>query len=172
MPSLGFVVSDSDPSLFVKLQDGNVVILLLYADDIIIIGSNFILVQQVIDNLGEVFDMKDIGPFTFFLGLRVTYKNNGNLFISQSKYVKDLLNKAAMESCKPCPTPFRPHTLLFKDEATPMTDHTFFRSLVGALQYLTFTRPDIAFAINYACQFMSNTTDAHFYLLKRIFRYL
>lgn len=82
LPSLGFVVSDSDPSLFVKLQDGNVVILLLYVDEVIITGSNSILVEQVIDNLGEVFDMKDIGHLTFFLGLQVLYKDNGDLFIS------------------------------------------------------------------------------------------
>lgn len=82
LPSLGFVVSDSDPSLFVKLQDGNVVILLLYVDEVIITGSNSILVEQVIDNLGEVFDMKDIGHLTFFLGLQVPYKDNGDLFIS------------------------------------------------------------------------------------------
>lgn len=77
-----------------------------------------------------------------------------------------------MKSCKPCPTPYKPHTQLLKDEGTPMTDSTLSRSLVGALQYLTFTRPDIAFAMNYACQFMSNPTDARFHLVKRIFKYL
>ncbi|XP_028959327.1 uncharacterized mitochondrial protein AtMg00810-like [Malus domestica] len=172
MPSLGFVVSNSDPSLFVKQHDGHVVILLLYVDDIIIIGTDSVLVQQVIDNLGEVFDMKDMGRLAFFLGLQITYKDNGDLFISQSKYVKDLLKKAAMKSCKHCPTPYKPHTSLFKDEGTPITDPTLFRSLVGPLQYLTFTGPDIAFAVNYACQFMSNPNNAHFHLVKRIFRYL
>ncbi|KAM2445291.1 secreted RxLR effector protein 161-like [Malus domestica] len=77
-----------------------------------------------------------------------------------------------MESCKPCPTPCKPHTQLLKDEGVPLPDPKLFRSLVGALQYLTFTRPDIAFVVNYACQFMATPTDEHFQLVKRILRYL
>lgn len=116
--------------------------------------------------------MKDLGKLTFFLGLQITYQDNGDLFISQSKYVKDLLKKARMESCKSCPTPCKPHTQLLKDEGTPLIDPKMFRSLVETLQYLTFTRPDIAFVVNYACQFMATPTDAHYYLMKRILRYL
>ena len=172
LPTLGFVASESDPSLFVKALDNDVVILLLYVDDIIITGSQSGLVQEMIDKLGDVFDMKDMGLLTYFLGLQITYKDNGDLFISQSKYVKDLLHKASMDSCKPCNTPCKPHTQLFKDEGTLLPDPTLFRSLVGALQYLTFTRPDIAFAVNYACQFMSTPTDLHLGLVKRILRYL
>ena len=116
--------------------------------------------------------MKDMGQLTFFLGLQITYQENGDLFISQSKYIKDLLKKAGLESCKPCSTPCKPHTQLLKDEGTPLTDPTTFRSLVGALQYLTFTRPDIAYVVNYACQFMAHPTNVHLSLVKRILRYL
>ncbi|XP_048436096.1 uncharacterized mitochondrial protein AtMg00810-like [Pyrus x bretschneideri] len=172
LPTLGFVVLDSDTSLFVKTQGADVVILLLYVDDIIITGSSSFLVQQVIDALGEVFEMKDMGQLTFFLGLQITYQANGDLFISQSKYIQDLLKKAGLESCKPCSTPCKPHTQLLKDEGTPLPAPTMFRSLVGALQYLTFTRPDIAYAVNYACQFMATPTDVDFSLVKRILRYL
>ncbi|XP_070668855.1 uncharacterized protein [Malus domestica] len=118
--------------------------------------------------LGEVFDMQDMDPLTFFSGLQITYKENEDLFISQSKYVKDLLKKTFMDSSKPCSTPCKPHTQLLKDERTPLVDPTLFRSLVEALQYLTFTRPDIDYAINYACQFMVTPTYTHFCLVKRI----
>lgn len=86
--------------------------------------------QQIIDSLGEVFDMKDMGMLTFFLGLQITYPENEDLFISQSKYIKNLFKKASLESCKPYSTLCKPHTQLLKDEGTPWTDPTNFRSLV------------------------------------------
>lgn len=73
LPSLSFQVCHSDPSLFIKKTATDLVILLLYVDDIIIIGSNAILIQTVIDSPAEVFDMKDIGKLTHFLGLQVQY---------------------------------------------------------------------------------------------------
>ncbi|KAM0982243.1 hypothetical protein ACFX2A_015487 [Malus domestica] len=172
LPSLDFQSSHSDPSLFVKVCGNDVVILLLYVDDIIITGSSSFLIQQVIAELSSAFDMKDMGKLTYFLGLQITYKDNGDIFINQSKYVTDLLHKAGMINCRPCSTPSKPHTQLLKDEGEPLADPTVYRSLVGALQYLTFTRPDIAYAVNYACQFMTTPTEAHFCLVKRILRYL
>lgn len=77
-----------------------------------------------------------------------------------------------MVSCKSSPTPCKPPTQVLKDEGIPLSDPTEFQSLVGALQYLTFTRPNIAYAVNYASQFMSNPIDVHFQLVKRIIRYL
>lgn len=83
----------------------------------------------MIDDLNEVFEIKDMGPLIFFLGLQITYKPNGDFFVSQAKYVKDLLKKGRMETCKSSPTPCKPHTQLLKDEGVPMDDPTFFRSL-------------------------------------------
>ncbi|XP_070662205.1 uncharacterized protein [Malus domestica] len=170
--TLSPVSSHLDPSLFVKVFGTDVVILLLYVDDIIITGSSSQLIQQVVNDLGSVFNMKDMGKLTYFLGLQITYRENGDIFINQSKYVTDLLNKARMVNCRPCSTPSKPHTQLLKDEGEPRSDPTIYRILVGALQYLTFTRPDIAYAVNYACQFMTTPTKAHFCLIKRILRYL
>ncbi|CAL8994451.1 unnamed protein product [Prunus brigantina] len=172
LPSLGFQSSHLDPSLFVRQNSTSVVILLLYVDDIIITGSDTQVVQSVIDSLGEVFDMKDIGRLTYFLGLEVHYQDNGDIFVNQAKYARDLFKKACMDTCKPCLTPIKPHQSVLKDEGTLLSDPTLYRSLVGALQYLTFTRPDIAFAVNTVCQFMNAPTDTHFALVKRILRYL
>ncbi|CAL9005159.1 unnamed protein product [Prunus brigantina] len=73
LPALGFKSSHSDPSLFVKHEGSDIVILLLYVDDIILTGSSPQLVQTVIDDLGAVFDMKDMGRLAYFLGLQVSY---------------------------------------------------------------------------------------------------
>ncbi|XP_050147277.1 secreted RxLR effector protein 161-like [Malus sylvestris] len=77
-----------------------------------------------------------------------------------------------MEHCKPTSTPSKPHTQLLVFEGIPMIDPTLYRSLVGALQYLTFSRPNIAYSVNMVCQFMNNPTDLHLHLVKRILRYL
>ncbi|VVA31716.1 PREDICTED: Retrovirus-related Pol poly from [Prunus dulcis] len=130
------------------------------------------LIQLVIDDLSTVLDMKDMGTLTYFLGLQITYGSNGDLFVHQTKYCKDLLKRAGMEACKPSVTPCKPHSSVLRNEGSLLTDPTQFRSIVGALQYLTFTRPDIAFAVNSVCQFMQAPTDVHVGLVKRILRYL
>ncbi|CAL9023794.1 unnamed protein product, partial [Prunus brigantina] len=172
LPSLGFKMSHSDPSLFVKISDSAIVVLLLYVDDIILTGSNSHVIQEVITDLSSMFDLKDLGPLTFFLGLQISSKSNGDLFISQQKYAKDLLVKAGMESCRPCPTPSKPHTQVLPTDGEPLKEPSVYRSIVGALQYLTFTRPDLAYSVNTVCQFMHNPTEVHFQLVKRILRYI
>ncbi|KAM1422622.1 hypothetical protein ACFX2I_004733 [Malus domestica] len=172
LPALGFTPSLSDSSLFVKTDNEDIILLLLYVDDIILTGSNSIKVQGIINNLAAVFDLKDMGRLSYFLGLHIHYNDDGSLFISQSKYAADLLKKAGMESCKPTSTPFKPHTQILASEGTLLPDPSQYRSIVGALQYLTFTRPDLAYSVNMVCQFMTAPTDAHFHLVKRILRYI
>ncbi|KAL6269518.1 hypothetical protein ACE6H2_026429 [Prunus campanulata] len=172
LPALGFKSSHSDPSLFVKHEGSDIVILLLYVDDIILTGSSPQLVQTVIDDLGAVFDMKDMGRLAYFLGLQVSYGSTGGIFVHQTKYAQELLNKAGMTNCKACPTPCKPHNQVLQTAGQPLTDPTLYRSLVGALQYLTFTRPDLSYSVNTVCQYMTTPTEAHFDLVKRILRYI
>ncbi|CAL2245419.1 unnamed protein product [Prunus armeniaca] len=143
-----------------------------FTDDIILTGSSPQLVQTIIDDLGVVFDMKDMGKLAYFLGLQVSYDSTGGIFVHQTKYAQELLNKAGMTNCKACPTPCKPHNQVLRTEGQPLTDPTLYRSLVGALQYLTFTRPDLSYSINTVCQYMTTPTEAHFDLVKRILRYI
>ncbi|XP_017183840.1 uncharacterized mitochondrial protein AtMg00810-like [Malus domestica] len=154
------------------MDGGDLVILLLYVDDIILTGSNPVKSQVVIDDLAGVFDLKDMGRLSYFLGLHIQYKDDGSLFITQTKYAKDLLRKAGMDSCKPTSTPSKPHAQILAGEGRLLSEPSQYRSLVGALQYLTFTRPDIAHSVNLVCQFMTQPTDLHMLLVKRILRYI
>ncbi|VVA38623.1 Hypothetical predicted protein, partial [Prunus dulcis] len=172
LPAIGFVSSHSDPSLFVKHLGSDIVILLLYVDDIILTGSKVALVQEVVDELSSAFDMKDMGKLKYFLGLQISYNTAGDIFVNQAKYAKDLLAKAGLSSCRSCPTPCKPHGQLLKSDGDALNDPTIYRSIVGALQYLTFTRPEISYAVNTVCQFMTTPSELHFQLVKRILRYL
>ncbi|CAL8999350.1 unnamed protein product, partial [Prunus brigantina] len=160
-----------DPSLFVQQSSLGTVILLLYVDDIILTGSHSSLLTSVIAALTQEFDMKDLGQLNYFLGLQISYQSTG-LFVSQTKYIKELLDKVDLQDSKPCATPCLPYHRLLKDDGKPYSHPKQYRSIVGALQYLTFTRPDIAFSVNQACQFMHNPMESHVVAVKRILRYL
>ncbi|KAM2656151.1 hypothetical protein EV1_011694 [Malus domestica] len=171
LPGLGFKSSFADLSLFVKHNAAGTVVLLLYVDDIILTGSSSLLIDDVIVELTKEFEMNDLGQLNYFLGLQVTY-HSGGLFVSQSKYIKDLLNKVDLQDSKPCPTPCLPYHRLLKDDGDPYHSPEHYRSIVGALQYVTFTRPDIAFSVNQCCQFMHSPMTSHVVAVKRILRYL
>ncbi|KAM1351501.1 hypothetical protein ACFXTH_005260 [Malus domestica] len=169
--SLGFTSSYADLSLYVKRDGPSLVVLLLYVDDIILSGDDDVHVQSVISQLTREFDMKDLGVLHYFLGLQIEYQPQG-LLVHQSKYIRDLLHKVHMFDSKPCTTPCHPHQKLLNHGSPPFHDPGLYRSIVGALQYLTFTRPDIAYSVNQVCQFMHSPLDSHFVAVKRILRYL
>ncbi|KAI5346241.1 hypothetical protein L3X38_014120 [Prunus dulcis] len=171
LPSLGFQASSTDPSLFIQHSLLDTVVLLLYVDDIILTGSNSSLITSIISALTQEVDMKDLGQLTYFLGLQILYQS-ADLFVSQTKYIKELLDKVDLQDSKPCSTPCLPYHRLLKDDGKPYSHLEQYRSIVGALQYLTFTRPDIAFSVNQACQFMHNPMESHVVAVKRILRYL
>lgn len=89
LPTLGFKSSHFDPSLFVKHEGSDVVILLLYVDDVILTGSSAHLVQSIIEDLGAVFDKKDMGELAYFLGLQVFYDSEGIIFGHQTTYAQE-----------------------------------------------------------------------------------
>ncbi|CAN6542824.1 unnamed protein product [Malus baccata var. baccata] len=171
LPGLGFKASFVNPSLFVQTSSLGVVVLLLYVDDIIIIGSDSSLIFDVVLALTKEFDMKDLGQLHYFLGLQISYQTSG-LFVSQIKYTQDLLHKMDMQDSKSCVTPCLPSHSLIKDDGKPYKHSKQYKSIVGVLQYLTFTRPDIAFAFNQCCEFMQQPMECHVVPVKRILRYL
>ena len=169
--TLGFTASFADASLFVLKQGSVIVYLLPYVDDIIITGSDSTVVSTIISQLSTTSTVKDLGPLRYFLGLQIDYKKAG-FFVHQSKYITDLLTKFKMSDCKATSTPIAISLILSTSSSDSLANPTPYRSLVSALQYATFTRPDITFAINRVCQFMHNPSSAHFVATKRILSYL
>lgn len=135
-------------------------------------GSNSVKVQAAIAEFGDVFYLKDMGRLSYFLGLQVQYKDNGDIFLNESKYAIDLLHKAGLDTCKPVSTPCKPHSQFLESKGTPLSDPTMYRSLVGALQYLTFTRPNLSYVVGVVCQYMNTPTTVHYEMVKQILEYV
>ncbi|KAJ9558576.1 hypothetical protein OSB04_013190 [Centaurea solstitialis] len=167
---LGFHQSRTDSSLFIYHSDRATAYLLLYVDDIILTATTTDFLQNIISQLSQEFSMTDLGALNYFLGISAVRSPNG-LFLSQKQYATEILERANMTTCNPCNTPAEPNRKL-DESGPPMSDPTLYRSLVGALQYLTFTRPDITFAVQQICLYMHDPREPHFHALKRILRYL
>ncbi|XP_066373702.1 uncharacterized mitochondrial protein AtMg00810-like [Miscanthus floridulus] len=126
--------------------------------------------HRIIAALHREFSMKDLGELHHFLGMQVQRTASG-LFLSQHRYMLDILEHAGMADCKSCATPVDINPKLSAD-GDPIFDATDYRSLAGALQYLTFTRPDIAYAVQQVCLHMHDPREPHLAALKRILRYV
>ncbi|XP_020236694.1 uncharacterized protein LOC109816204 [Cajanus cajan] len=159
-----------DPSLFISHTNSGSIILLLYVDDILLTGSSTTLVSNFINLLQSEFAMKDLGPLHQFLGIEILPTDDG-LHLSQPHYALIILEQANMVDCKPMSTPLESKTK-FTSNHTLLEDPSHFRGLVGALQYLTFTRLDLSYSVNYVSQFMHAPTIMHFKMVRRILRYV
>jgi hypothetical protein len=171
LTTLGFIEAKSDTSLFIFRRGSDTVYLLLYVDDIILSASSTKLLHRTISTLQREFTMKDLGPLHHFLGITVERCPDG-LFLHQRTYTLDILKCAVMADCKPCTTPVDLQAKLAGDSGPPIEDTSQFRSIAGALQYLTFTRPDIAYVVQQICLHMHNLREPHLTAMKRILRYL
>uniref|UniRef100_A0A2N9J2H1 Reverse transcriptase Ty1/copia-type domain-containing protein n=1 Tax=Fagus sylvatica TaxID=28930 RepID=A0A2N9J2H1_FAGSY len=157
---LGFCGSRSDSSLFILKHDSFTMYVLIYVDDIIITCSKAMAIDDLLHQLSSDFAMKDLGKLNFFLGIEVL-ENATGVILSQQHYILDILKRTNMQDAKPVSSPIASSTSLTAYEGPSFPDHTLYRSTVGALQYLSLTRPDIAFAINKLSQFMHAPTLLH-----------
>ncbi|XP_019179516.1 PREDICTED: uncharacterized protein LOC109174715 [Ipomoea nil] len=127
-------------------------------------------VTALIDKLAIEFKVREMGMPSFFLGIE-TVPLSGSMLLSQQRYMKDILKRASMVDCKPVVTPVS-STKITDKVVVPYADPTQYRSLAGALQYLTVTRPDLSYVVNLLCQHMHAPTTTDWASLKRVLRYV
>jgi hypothetical protein len=170
---LGFKISKVDNSLFYFKNNDVTTFILVYVDDIIVTSSNSKAVSVLLQKLGDEFALKDPGDLHFFLSIEVNKVKDG-IVLSQDKYASDMLKRVGMNMCKPVGTPLATRDKLAVHIGTPLgpKDAKEYMSIVGALQYLTLTHPDLSFAINKVCQFLHSPTDVHWVVVKSILKYL
>ncbi|KAM3225581.1 hypothetical protein ACQJBY_058366 [Aegilops geniculata] len=167
----GFSASAHDPALFIHLSPRGRTLLLLYVDDMIITGDDPEYIAFVKARLSEQFLMSDLGPLRYFLGTEVSSTSDG-FFISQDKYIQDLLARAALTDERVVETPMELNLHLRATDGDPLPDPTRYRHLVGSLVYLAVTRPDISYPVHILSQFVSAPTSVHYSHLLRVLRYL
>ncbi|KAG8486151.1 hypothetical protein CXB51_019512 [Gossypium anomalum] len=161
----------ADNSMFIHRSGSQLLYVLVYVDGIIVTGTDSHATDRFVKELDVQFSLKDLGRLSYFLGIELNYTSNG-LFLNQMKYILDLLTNASMDKSNDSPTPMRTTYRLIATEGTFVEDATLYRSIVGALQYVVITRPDIAFSVSKVCQFMHKPSDLYFKVFKRILRYL
>nr|GEY92436.1 ribonuclease H-like domain-containing protein [Tanacetum cinerariifolium] len=168
--TLSIFLSKADLSLFIFHKGPDTTYLLLYMNDIILTASSTSLLQRIISFLHAEFAMIDLGPLNYFLGISATRTTSG-IFLSQKKYATEILEQAQILNCNPCRTPIDTEKKL-GPEGSPITDPTLYRSLAGSLQYLTFTRPDLSYAVQQLCLYMHDPREPHLNAMKHVLRYL
>ena len=172
MISKGYKQSHADPTLFIKhASAGKISILLVYVDDILVTGDDEEEKQSLGEYLNGEFEMKKLGRLKYFLGIEVAHSKHG-IFISQQKYITDLLRDTGKLACKPATTPIDPHHKLGEAKEDGMVDTEMYQRLVGKLIYLSHTRPDIAYAVSVVSQFLHNPRKTHLQAVYRILQYL
>jgi len=168
---LGYSISSYDSALFIRRTDRCLILLLLYVDDMIITGDDSIGILELKQFLRQHFEMKDLGNLSYFLGLEISYSSDG-FYLTQAKYISDLLSRANLTDCKIIDTPNELNAHLNLQDDKPLRDPTLYRHLVGSLVYLTVTRHDISYTVHQVSQFMATPRSTHFSTVLRILRYL
>src|SRR4030042_386896 len=172
MVCLGYKQSQGDHTLFIKhSQGGKLIVLLVYVDDIIVTGDDLTERQLLKEKLSEEFEMKDLGKLKYFLGIEVAYSQQG-IFISQRKYVLDLLQETSKLGCKPSSVPIEQNHRISFEEESAKVDKGQYQRLVGKLIYLAHTRPDLSYAVSVVSQFMHDPRVRHMQAVNNVLQYL
>ncbi|GLT28637.1 hypothetical protein SLA2020_035530 [Shorea laevis] len=151
--------------MFIYRTPMSMAILLLYVVDIILTASTASLLFELISLLKKEFLMTDLGDLHYFLGI-IEKVNFAGLFLNQSKYIHELLDRSGMTDCKPVATPLDSRKKLAANDSPRYSDPSSYRSIVSALQYVTFTHLDISFPVQQVCQYMHAPTINHFQAVK------
>nr|GEZ61477.1 hypothetical protein [Tanacetum cinerariifolium] len=167
----GFQRSTFDQTLFNRKHRGDFLLVQVYVDDIIFGSSNPQLCREFEALMHEKFQMSAMGELTFFLGLQVLQKKDGN-FLSQDKYVGDILKKFGYSNVRSANTPMDKENPWGKDGPGKDVELHLYRSMIGSLMYLTASRPDIMFAVCACARHQVTPKECHLHAVKRIFRYL
>ncbi|XP_076899988.1 protein ARABIDILLO 2-like [Bidens hawaiensis] len=171
MEQFGMTRSAYDHSVFFIHQRGKRIIVVVYVDDIIITDDDAVGITELKQFLQTQFQVSDLDRLKYFLGIEVSRSSQG-ILLSQRKYVLDMLTEYGLLGCKPVDTPMLPTRKLLPEEGDPMKDPERYRRLVGKLNNLTVTRPDISFTVSVLSQFMAAPHTSHWDAALRVLRYL
>jgi hypothetical protein len=167
----GFRKGSADNNLYIKVSEGNILLIEVYVDDIIFGSGDDRLSQKFAKDIHNEFEMSLLGELSFFLGLHIRQSNQG-IFIYQTTYIREIIKRFGMEDCTPVITPMQTSCNLSKDDDLKSTYHRKYRSKIGNLLYVTTSIPDVMQEVGQVTQFQATPKESHVLAVKRIFRYL
>ncbi|GKE31786.1 retrovirus-related pol polyprotein from transposon TNT 1-94 [Tanacetum coccineum] len=160
-----------DPTLFIRRQGKDILLVQIYVDDIIFASTTPELCDQFSKIMCSKFKMSMMGKILFFLRLQISQSPRG-IFLNQSKYALESLKKYGMESSDPVDTPMVEKSKLDEDPQGKAVDPTHYHGMVDTLMYLTASRPDLTFVVCMCARYQAKPTKKHLHVVKRIFKYL
>nr|GEU70275.1 retrovirus-related Pol polyprotein from transposon TNT 1-94 [Tanacetum cinerariifolium] len=169
--SKDFSKGSVDPTLFIRRNRNDLLLVQIYVDDIIFAASTPKLCELFAKIMCSKFKMSMMEKISFFLGLQISQSPRG-IFINQSKYALESLKKYGFKSCDPVDTPMVEKSKLDEAKEGKSIDPLHYRGMIGTLLYLTANRPDLQFAICMCARYQARPTEKHLHTVKRIFRYL
>jgi hypothetical protein len=169
--SKGFIMDKVDTTLFTKNIGNDLFVLQIYVDDIIFGSTNKDFYEEFGKMMASDFEMSMIGELSYFLGLQIKQLKN-DTFVSQGKYIKDMLKKFGMEDAKAIGTPVGTNESLYSDASGNMVDQKIYWSMITSLLYVTASRPDMIFSLCMCARFQASPRESHLKAMKRILRYL
>ncbi|GJQ92995.1 retrovirus-related pol polyprotein from transposon TNT 1-94 [Tanacetum coccineum] len=169
--SQDFSKGSVDPTLFIRKEGKELLLVQVYVDDIIFAASTPELCDLFAKIMCSKIKMSMMGKISFFLGLQI-FQNPRGIFINQSKHALESLKKYCFDYCDPVDTPMVEKSKLDKDKEGKADDPSHYRGMIGTLLYLTTSRPDLQFAICMCARYQARPTEKHLHAVKRIFRYL
>jgi hypothetical protein len=169
--SKGFKMGKVDTTLFTKKVGIDLFVLQIYVDDIIFGSTNQDFYEEFGKMMANEFEMSMIGELSYFLELQMKQMKN-DTFISQGKYIKDMIKKFGLQDAKPMSTPMGTNDQLSVDASGNMVDQKLYRSMIGSLLYVTASRPDVMFSMCKCARYEASPREGNLKATKRILRYL
>ncbi|KAH9648615.1 reverse transcriptase Ty1/copia-type domain-containing protein [Citrus sinensis] len=172
LKTYGYSQGQADHTMFYKQsKEGKLAILIVYVDNIILTGDDKEELEGLNAKLACEFEIKNLGPLRYFLGMEVARTAKG-ILVTQRKYTLDMLKDTGMIDCKLDVTLVEPNRKLGLEENSAPKERGRYQRLVGRLIYLSHTRLDIAFAVSLVSQFIHSPREAHLVAVNRILQYL
>ncbi|GJR80075.1 retrovirus-related pol polyprotein from transposon TNT 1-94 [Tanacetum coccineum] len=160
-----------DPTLFIRKEGKDILLVQIYVDDIIFASAKPKLCETFSKIVCSKFKMSMMGKLSFFLGLQIFQSPRG-IFLNQSKYALEIIKKYGMETSEPVDTPMVEKSNLDEDPQRKTVDPTCYHGMIGSLMYLTSSRQDLQFFVCMCARYQAKLTEKHLHAVKRIFRYL
>jgi hypothetical protein len=168
---MNFIQSEHEHAMYRRSCGGDVLLIGVYVDDLVITGSSLAVVEEFKEEMKRVFLMSDLGLLSFYLGIEVR-QDVGDITLRQAHYAKKILEMAGMADYKAAATPMEERLRLSRDSMAEEVDATLYCRIVGSLRYLIHTWPDLTYAVGYMNRFLERPTEEHLQAVKKILRYI